>query len=500
MNDLEIPYSSDETFDLYRTKDEGYWREVGERRTLALFARAAREVPAYADFLKKHGIEPSRIRTWADFQQVPVTDKANYLRQYPLEDLSWGGTLLGKPLDFAATSGSTGTPFYFPRSEQLEWQCSTILEMFLRHSSFQSRGPVAVINAFAMGPWMGGMMTYKAFDLINQRGKQPVSVLCTSNNKPAIFEALRHWATHFPELVLCGYPPLIKDVVDEGAREGIDWQRFHLRFHFAAEAFSEDFRHYVAKAACLKNLLLDTMSIYGSADLGAMAFETPWAILMRELITEDASLSDVLFKGKTATLAQFNPFFVQFEAPGGTVLVSGNNTIPLIRYSLGDVGGVLGFSELTRALDRQGVAWKGRIQEAGLESYRYELPFVYVHERSDFAVSLCGAKIFPETIRKILIQESFQRFCTGKFTLLVSHDEKQNPHLEVHVECKRGGTAAEKQELDLQQAIVAALLRENAEYRSAYEQMREKALPKLVFWPFEHPLHFGPHAKHKWIK
>lgn len=500
MNDLAIPYSSGELFDLYRHKDEGFWREAGQRRTLAMFARAAREVPAYADFLKKRGVDASRIRTWADFQQVPVTSKADYLRQYPLEDLAWGGTLLGKPLDFAATSGSTGVPFFFPRSEQLEWQCSTILEMFLRHSSFQSRGPVAVINAFAMGPWMGGMITYKAFDLINQRGQHPVSILCTSNSKTAIFEAFRHWAPHFPEVVLCGYPPLIKDVLDEGAREGINWRRFHLRLHFATEAFSEEFRRYLARAAGLRNPWLDTLNIYGSADIGAMAFETPWAILMRELITGDAALSETLFAGRTATLAQFNPLFVQFEAPGGTVLVSGNNTLPLIRYALGDVGGALDFSELARALDPHGADWKARIQAAGLESYRCELPFVYVHERTDFAVSLCGAKVFPETIRKVILQERFQTFCTGKFTLLVTRDEKQDPHLEVHVERKRGGETTEEQETGLRQAIVAALLAENAEYRSVHEQMRDGALPKLVFWPFEHPLHFGPHAKHKWIK
>ena len=500
MNDLTIPCNADEMLELCRSEGEGFWRETGERRTLALFARAAREVPAYADFLKKHGVEPSRIRTWADFQQVPATNKANYLRQYPLEELAWSGTLLGKPLDFAATSGSTGTPFYFPRSEQLEWQCSTVLEMFLRQSASTNRGPVAVINAFAMGPWMGGMITYKAFDLVNQRGRHPVAILCTGHSKPAIFEALRHWAPHFPEVILCGYPPLIKDVVDEAAGEGIDWRRFHLRLHFATEAFSEEFRRYLAKTARLKNRWLDTLSIYGSADLGAMAFETPWAILMRELITENAALSEALFAGKTATLAQFNPFFVQFEAPGGVVLVSGNNTIPLLRYSLGDGGGVLGFSALTGALEREGVAWKDRIREAALEPYRCELPFVFVHERLDFAVSLCGVKIFPETVRKVLIQEGFQRFCTGKFTLLVSHDAQQNQHFEVHVERKRAGVAEEDPEPGLRQAIVAALLCENAEYRSFHEQMPERALPKLVFWPFEHPLHFGPHAKHKWVK
>ncbi|TSC56778.1 MAG: hypothetical protein G01um101418_179 [Parcubacteria group bacterium Gr01-1014_18] len=495
---LEIHENAKTLLDLYLSKEDPFWESLREKRTLELFHAAARLVPAYSDFLKKHEVNPSKIRTWSDFQKnVPVMDKKNYLRAYPLEAMTWGGTLKGKPLNFAATSGSTGVPFYFPRSPQLEWQCSLTLELFLRSSSFGTQGPIAVINAFSMGVWMGGMITFKAFDMINQRGHCPVSVLCTGNSKPAIFAALREWAPHFSEVILIGYPPFIKDVIDEGPSEGIDWSKIRLRLHFATESFSEEFRDYMAQKASLKNPYLDTMNIYGSADIGAMGFETPQAILFRKLIVSSSEAAQALFSGKTATLAQFNPYFINFEAPDKNVLLSGDNTIPLLRYSLGDKGGVLSYKDMTAHMDTHVPLWREEMSKAGIVQ-RYSLPFVYVYERGDLSVSLYGAKVYPETIRKVFLEGRFSDFYTGKFTLIVRYDQEQNQHLEVHVEQKKDAPRSDSKMLA--DAIVALLVHENAEYRSHHDQIPDKVLPDVILWPFGDPLHFGPNPKQQWIK
>ena len=90
-----------------REKDSAYWEQVRKRRALDLFHRAAKEVPAYKDFLKKHKVDPNSIKSHEDLKLVPPTSKDNYLRQYKLTDLTWGGHL-DHPLVYTSTSGSTG--------------------------------------------------------------------------------------------------------------------------------------------------------------------------------------------------------------------------------------------------------------------------------------------------------------------------------------------------------------------------------------------------------
>src|SRR5690348_4318065 len=81
--------------------------EQGQQATpedvvLALFQRVAASVPAYQAFLREHGIEPSAIRRFADFQQLPLVTKQNYVTRYPLAELCRGGSLAS--CDFIAVS------------------------------------------------------------------------------------------------------------------------------------------------------------------------------------------------------------------------------------------------------------------------------------------------------------------------------------------------------------------------------------------------------------
>jgi phenylacetate-CoA ligase len=46
----------------------------------------------------------------------------------------------------------------------------------------------------------------------------------------------------FEQTVLFGYPPFLKDVIDAGIADGLDWGRYGVKFVTAGEVFSEDFR------------------------------------------------------------------------------------------------------------------------------------------------------------------------------------------------------------------------------------------------------------------
>ncbi|MBI2591063.1 MAG: phenylacetate--CoA ligase family protein [Candidatus Brennerbacteria bacterium] len=492
--------SAEKILRLIKNKNSDFWVHLKERQVLRLFHLAAVKVPAYGDFLKKNRIQPDKIKTFQDFQSVPFTSKNNYLRKYLLEKLTWDGSLK-RPQVFTATSGSTSEPFYFSRDNRLDWESSIAHELFLRNDPDAGKEPTLVIVAFGMGVWIGGLITYKAFELASYRG-YPLSILTPGINKIEIFNALKKLAPHFKKVILAGYPPFLKDILDEAANNGVNLKKFNLRLIFAAESFTEKFRDYVINKAGIKNFYLDTMNIYGTADIGTMAYETPAAILIRRLIVPKKNLFRSFFSdaGKTPTLCQYNPFFINFEAPNGDIILTGNNTVPLIRYSIGDRGGVFNFDEAMEKFKQNGVNFKKEAVAASLTRHIYRLPFVYVYERSDFSTTLYGLQIFPEIIKETLLDKKLAEFLTGKFTLLTKYDSHQNQYLEINLEFRKNkevGIYLKKYALS---KIIANLRIKSSEFRELHNYLKNRAVPRLVFWPYEYDVYFKPGIKQKWVK
>ncbi|HVO28634.1 MAG TPA: hypothetical protein VMT81_01475 [Candidatus Paceibacterota bacterium] len=482
------------------TKRSLFWERERQVRPLALFHRAAREVPAYRDFLKKNRIDPAKIKTFADFQAIPPVSKKEYLRQYPLESLVWGGTL-EKPMVFTSTSGSTGKPFYFPRERRLDWQSSILHEFFLRNNSRGMGGSTLAIVGFGMGAWIGGLITYKAFEIADERGAG-TAIITPGSNKTEVLTVLRELAPQFDNVILAGYPPFVKDVLDEAEEEGIRLARLNLRLLFAAESFSEAFREHVARQAGIKNIHRDTLNVYGTADIGTMAHETPTAILMRRLAIGHRGLFRSFFSEitRTPTLAQYHPRFITFEAPGGNILLTGDNTIPLVRYAIGDHGGVWSFDDAMEAMRSAGISWKREVERADIMKQITELPFVYVYERADLSTKIYGAIIYPEHIKAPLFAPAFRKEITGKFVLATRTDARHNEYLEVKIELKRGRAPSPALAEKLQQVIVKNLLKLNAEYQYLYGLMPQRVTPKIIFCQYEDPRCFRSGVKQKWVE
>lgn len=486
-----------------KTKKSSFWERVKRNQSLKLFRLASTQVPAYQDFLRHHKVKARDIKTVASFHSLPAVNKKNYLREYSLSELTVDGRL-DKPLIFTATSGSTGTSLYFHRSFKLDLQTATIHELFYLHGQYKKREPVLVIVCFGMGVWIGGIITYQAFRLLQERGYN-VSVITPGINKLEIFNSLKNLGNEYKNIILAGYPPFIKDVIDEGPSNGIDWKKFRVRLLFAAEVFTEDFRDYVCRAANIKNPLLDTMNIYGTAELGAMAVETPFSILIRRLCAKNNELSEAIFNKiqKTPTLCQYIPSFISFEADNDDIVISGYNTLPLVRYNIGDRGGAYSFSQMKEKLKKLGVNLREEARKVGLEKYWYELPFVYVYERADLSTNLYGLQIYPEPVREALLKKPLSAYLTGKFVLETRFDNKQNQYLLIHLETRKSHNnkvISSSIRRAILNAIVEQLELKNSEYRELHKFLGQRALPRLQFWPAEDPRYFQLGIKQRWVK
>jgi phenylacetate-CoA ligase len=488
--------------DSLSTKTSKEFSAIQEKHLLTVFKHALTTTKAYKKLLLASQINYKKIITIKDLEKVPPMTKKNYLRKYSWEELCQEKAFTKNPIVMTSTSGSTGDPFYFPRETSIDLQSSVYHEMFLRSSKIDTKKSTLIIDCFGMGVWIGGLITYQAFKHISEKGI-PLTIITPGINKHEIFQALRNIAPHFDQIIMCGYPPFMKDIIDQAPDHGISWKKYNLKIIFAAEGFSETFRDYIVKHLGIKNPYRDTMNIYGSADIGTMAEESPLSILVRRLALDNQGLYSKLFgqASRLPTLAQYIPEYVSFEEKNGTLYLTGNNVLPLVRYEIGDSGAVFTYDRIKQLCKEEGIDIIKECKRVGIVDTVKELPFVCVYERSDFSTKLYGAIIYPEYIKKGLQKESLQKYITGKFTMYTRFNDKEDEYLEVNVELKHHVEESQTLRDEVTKAISQALIEESAEHKNNSTLLSKgKIDPVVIFWPAEHETHFKPGGKHKWAK
>jgi phenylacetate-CoA ligase len=402
----------------------------------------------------------------------------------------------------SATSGSTGEPFYFPRTEEEDWQYEYVAELFLKNQFEIDKKRTLAIIGFGLGIWIGGLFSYKILNRLGQKGYK-ISVAPVGTNKQIFLETVKKMAQFFDQIILMGYPPFIKDIIDEAQDYQIDWKEYTIKIITAAEGFSEKFRDYLVKKTKIKNKYRDILNIYGTVELGTMAHETPLSVLIREILLRNPSAYKKIMPEANLipTLCQYHPYLAFFEAVSGEVLGSGmGSVIPLLRYQFFDRGGVIPFEEMVKLLKSCGVDISQECQKAKIEQTIMRLPFVYVFERSDFAVVLRGANIFPENIKTALQNEVLEDFVTGKFTMVKRENEKLEEYLEVNVELKKNLVPSSDLEKKVADLVLKVLLRDNSEFTDQYRSVGAQIKPVIILHQYEEPKFFRPGTKQKWVK
>jgi phenylacetate-CoA ligase len=471
------------------------WASFEMTKRFHIFHEMVDKVIAYKKFLKSEKFDHNKVKSPADTHLIPPITKKNYFRVFPLEKKLWP-RLLNQALVATSTSGSTGKSSYFVRSAELDWQYSILAEYFINNGP---KGPTLLVDCFGMGVWIGGLITYQAFYYTANRGKS-LTIITPGINKKEIFLALRELAPQYKNIIIAGYPPFIKDIVDETVKEGIKLKKWNCRFIFAAESFSEIFRDYIAKASGVKDVYKDTMNIYGTAELGAMAFETPSSIFIRRLALSHPQIFKELFGDKKIpTLCQYNPTFVNFEEQAGEILITANGAMPFCRYQVGDSGGVYSLDKITEVFRNHNIDLAGEAKKAGVELLK--LPFVYVYERNDFSTTLYGLQIYPQTIKRALEIPELSKPLTGKFVIETHYDKKSDQYLKVNIELKPGFKANSKLYSKVEKSIVVSLLKENSEYRELTTMLTsDRTKPKLFFWSYNDEKYFRSGGKQQWLK
>lgn len=466
-----------------------------EQAALERFHAVAASVPAYHAFLAERAIDPAAIQTFEDFKQLPQTTKKTYQQRYPLADMCRDGRL--ESCDFiAVSSGSTGQPTCWPRFIADELAIATRFEQIF-HDSFAAdqRRTLAVV-CFSLGTWVGGMFTANCARYLSSKG-YPITVITPGNNKAEIFRVVQELGGAFEQIVLLGYPPFLKDVIDEGAARGIAWASYQVKLVMAGEVFSEEWRSLVGQRTGSASPCYDSASLYGTADAGVLANETPLSICIRRFLARNPAAARALFgEARMPTLAQYDPLSRFFEADERTLLFSGDNGIPLVRYNILDTGGVVPYERMLAFLAESGFDPLAELG-AGARGVR-ALPFVYVFGRSDFTVSYFGANIYPENVTVGLEQPAISAHVSGKFVLEVKADADHNPILAVAVELAPGVAPGAELAQQIGESIRRELLRLNSEF--AHYVPSERQLPQIELRPAGDPEYFPIGVKHRYTR
>lgn len=465
----------------------------GQHEALAAFRQAADDVPAYQAFLKENGIDPSAVTEMDGFRSLPLTTKTNYFHKYPLPMLCHGGTLQG--CDFlCVSSGSTGEPTGWPRRAGDEAMSVARFDLIFREAFQADQKPTLAVVCFPMGLWVGGMYTASCVRQLAAKG-YPVTLVTPGNNAAEILRAVRTFAPCFEQTVLLGYPPFIKGVVDTASAQGIALSRFNLKMVFAGEVFTEEWRALVCRRAGIADPVRNTASLYGTADGGVLAAETPLSIAIRRFLAQRPERARAVFgESRLPTLAQYDPRHRFFEVTEeGTLLFTCDSATPLIRYHIADSGGLFPYAEL---LDRMTAA--GFVQSAVDGSGAQGLPFVYVFGRSHFAISLYGANVYPENVSVGLEQDDIAPWVTGKFVMETPDDADGDRILAIAVELAPGVAVSPEREALTAESIKTHLLRLNSEYANYLPPDRQ--VPQITLHPFGDPEYFPVGVKHRYTR
>lgn len=500
---MNVLYSNVQKFETALRKRTGSnFERRGQKMALKLFHEMALRVPAYIHFLQANHIDPKKIQSIKDFRTIPCTTKENYVKKYPLEMLCWDGEFHQKQWTICSTSGSSGEPFYFPHEKEQDWQYAKLAELYLRTNFQIHKKSTLYIDGFMMGAWIGGVFTYEAIRLLAEKGNYKLSIITPGADKKGIINSVKTLGPKFDQVIIGSYGPFLKDVLDEGLQQGLKWKKYNLGFVFSAEGFSEEMRDYVLQVAGAKNKYTSSLNHYGTVDLGTMSYETPVSILIRKKAIQNRQLYTSLFgeTTKLPTLTQYIPELFYFEEEHNTVICTSRSGLPLVRYNLNDHGGVCTFEAMQQYFQNEKQNITMLSKKAQIQSTVWKLPFVWVFERNDFMVKFYLCDIYPETIRKALFQKSLIKKITGKFLMKIGFDKDLNQFLEINVELKPNAVSTREFKQKVTKIITDELLKTNTGYQNVYSRIHERAIPKIIFWKYEHARYFKPGGKQKWVK
>lgn len=428
-------------------------------KPLQLFHEAAQRVPAYKDFLKKNRITPAKIKTMKDFGSVPIMTKENYILKYDYKSRTWDGTTKNEHM-ISTSSGTTGEPVFWPRDIQTVVEGAQYHELIFDRCFDMKKRNTLFINGFALGNWIAGTFTSECCFLVSLKG-YPLTSVTPGYSSEEIIKMLKALSPKYDMTVITGHAPFLKQLVEEAIVAGVNFKKIDVRLLGTGQAITENWRSYVLKLLKSKDRVSTVVNLYGSADAALMAFESPESISLRSFFAKHPKKSRERFNDeRLPSIYSFNPSIVHFESVDNELCITKYSSVPLIRYNMHDVGGLL------------------------------ENNMVYLFGREKFMVKIYGANVYTEHVQHALNHEVLQPYLSSNFKLEMAYDADHNPQLLCRVELSMSANKSGELEKKIQDIFIQEVRKMNSEYKDALSRMGDRAKPVILLHDHGDPEHF----------
>lgn len=467
---------TDEDFQQTIKRTEGEWLEQGEQKALELFQAMAQRVPAYQDFLKQHSINPADIRSIKDFSRLPIITKQNYLEAYPMEQLFWDGTI-DTIHQFSSSSGSTGEPFYWGVGEPFEQMTRWHVDFMLRYNFEAHKKRTLIVNCYALGTWIAGVLMN---DILWDFARQgyPLTLTSPGINKVEAVRAIQKLAPMHDQVIMIAYGPFAKDVIEESSLAGVDWEQLDLGLWTGGEAYNESWREYMAEMLDIDRRRI--VNKYASIDNGPMATETELTMGLRQQFMKEPQRGVAVYgQERQPSLVQYNPTTHYIEEVDGELVFTRDHGVPLVRYNIGDNGGLISFSQGRQLYEEGG---------GQLSADNPQLPLAYVFGRAHHTATIYGLNLYPENVRAGAEDPRIRHYFSGKTMTVTGYTDTMDQQLEIILELAPGIDLPDAEASTMMQTVfVEKMTEQNSEYRELVSQIGQRAYPLLTFVPHGDP-------------
>ncbi len=276
------------------------------------------------------------------------------------------------------------------------------------------------------------------------------------------------------QILITGYPPFLKDLVDAAKDKGIDFSKYQARGVVGGQAISEAMRDALVGSGFAK-----INSSYGASDCDInIGMETDFEMQFRKVLETHPDLAEELYgKGRGVPMVfHYDPFNYHIESDDTDELLftcnRNDRSSPRIRYALGDKGRVYAASDIEAILAKYGINdLKPKVN----------FPLLFVWGR-DSSVTYRGAKVAFTDLERALTNIDIGNQCV-KRAFYSYQDESGAEQFDIWVELKEGEVIPSEAE---RQHALAKLLLEiaklNQDFAYHLDLKDNVQLPKLRYY------------------
>jgi len=451
-----------------------FWEKGGERLALSSFHEAAEKVPAYRDFLLKHGLEDHRrVKTIEDFKEkVPMMDKESYVEQYPLDQRSIKG--MQDTVVFTISGGtSAAAPILINHSkDEIYSQNYAKLWLYYLLGNYLSKR-ILFINSFAQGAWSGAVLTTFIYEGLAKDPKLNLSIFTPGLNAELVITLIDTVGKFYDIILLAGYPSFLRFIYYEGVKRRLDWNAHKVVLMCSGES-AANLKHFFTRNYKI-NPYFELLNTYGNTE-GGWAIFTPLCNLIEELFEQNPTHFGI---GGVTSFFQYCPLYVFFEELDGELLITRDSNatmMPLIRYRISDAVKLYRYAEMKKIWqDRFNIKPAETLKNFGFSRGTLKWPFCAVKGRTDQRVSVLGGRVGPDELAYAL--NLAQDDLINSFSFGVEEDiaAKFVIYLELFPGASIPASDLPEVTKKYHDLVVENLSRINLDFQAAYE-----AVPTLV--------------------